>query len=81
MSGRPAAGHPYSKLLEELDGAWYVKWDRERGRVLAWHGGKRVQVLNTEGALSDFFTIGVPEPTTALVAEAIGRWLEDDRDD
>lgn len=81
MTGRPAAGHPYSKLLDEIDGARYLKVDRANGRVLAWHGGKRVDVLNLEGALSDFFLVTDPQPSADTVAEAIERWLGEEQDD
>jgi len=81
MTGRPAAGHPYSKLLDEIDGARYVKVDRVNGRVLAWHGGKRVDVLNLEGALSDFFLLADPQPNAETVAVAIQNWLTEEHDD
>lgn len=81
MTGRPAAGHPYSKLLEELDGARFIRFDKAKGRVLAWHGGKRVDVFNLEGALSDFFTLKGDETTADAAAGVIDAWLAEEEED
>ena len=50
--------HPYTKLLEELDGVRFLRYDKDTGLIYAWHGEPRVQVYNKEGACVDFF--GVP---------------------
>lgn len=81
MTGRPGEGHPYSKLLEELDGARLVRFDRPGRRVLAWRGGRRVDVFNLEGALSDFFTVPDPQATAEGVSSAIDAWLADESED
>jgi len=66
--------HPYTKLLEELDGAHFVRFDRESGLILAWNGAKRVEIYNKEGACVDFF--GLAENTTVHDAEeAIGAYV------
>lgn len=54
--------HPYTKLLEVLDGARYVRFLAGPGLVYCWHGCARVEVLNKEGACVDFFRL--PEAAT-----------------
>lgn len=49
--------HPYTKLLEELDGAHFVRFDQASGLIHTWHGETRVQVFNKEGACADFYSI------------------------
>jgi len=55
--------HPYTKLLEVLDGARFVRFLAEPGLIYCWHGAGRVEVLNKEGACVDFFRV----PATATV--------------
>jgi hypothetical protein len=47
--------HPYTKLLEELNGSRYVRFQKERGLVYSWNGTSRIEVYNMEGACVDFF--------------------------
>jgi len=71
--------HPYTKLLNELDGAYYVRFDKETGLIYAWNGARRVEVLNTEGACADFF--GVPDGATVPdVAKAIEEHMAEERE-
>ena len=71
--------HPYSKLLDELDGAHFVRFDKETGLIYAWNGAQRVEVFNTEGVCADFF--GVPEgATTAQVEQAIAEHMAEERE-
>lgn len=60
--------HPYTKLLEVIDGAHFVRFEREHELILAWLSAGRVEVLNKEGACIDFF--GVPESATVQDVEA-----------
>lgn len=81
MNGRPGAGHPYTKLLDELDGARLVRVDRARGRVLAWRGARRVDVFNLEGALADFFVLDASVRDVDAVSAAMDGWMADGGDD
>lgn len=47
--------HPYTKLLNVLDKARYVRFFADLGLIYCWHGQGRVEVLNKEGACVDFF--------------------------
>lgn len=62
--------HPYTKLLEVLDKAHYVRYFPNPGLIYCWHGQGRVEVLNKEGACVDFFRVPT-DATTAQVELAI----------
>lgn len=71
--------HPYTKLLEELDGAHFVRFDKELGLIYAWFGGTRIEVFNKEGACADFF--GLPENATVPdVERAIAEHMAEERE-
>jgi hypothetical protein len=64
--------HPYTKLLEELDGATYVRFDKPRKLILAQKSATRIEVYNMEGACVDFFRApedGSLDSVKAVVAE------------
>ena len=63
--------HPYTKLLEELDGAHYVRFQKDRNLVYFWKGDSRVEVCNMEGACVDFFGV---EPNANV--EDVARQVE-----
>jgi hypothetical protein len=71
--------HPYTKLLEELDGAHFVRFNTASRLIYAWHGGTRVEVYNMEGACADFFA--VPEAATVeTVEQAIADHIAEEAD-
>ncbi|MBX7256064.1 MAG: hypothetical protein K1Y02_06850 [Candidatus Hydrogenedentes bacterium] len=70
--------HPYTKLLEELDGACYVRFDKPRKLVLAWKGRTRVEVYNMEGACVDFFRVPGDGPVE-VVQDAIEEYMATDQ--
>ena len=70
--------HPYTKLLEELDGAQYVRFDKPRKLILAWKSNTRVEVYNTEGACVDFFRVPDGGPLD-VVQKAIEEYMASDQ--
>jgi hypothetical protein len=69
--------HPYTKLLEELDSAHFVRYDKASGLIYAWHGETRVQVYNKEGACVDFFSLP-PDVSVADVAQRIDSYIAEE---
>ena len=72
-----AMEHPYTKLLEVLDGARYLRFVADSSLVYCWHGSGRVEVLTKEGACVDFFPVP-PAATVEDVEAAIERHRAED---
>ena len=69
--------HPYTKLLQEIDGAHYVRFQQERSLIYSWKGGTRVEVVNMEGACVGFF--GVDDGATLdTVQQLIETHMQED---
>lgn len=62
--------HPYTKLLNVIDNACYVRYFADPGLIYCWHGKGRVEVLNKEGACVDFFAAS-PDASIESVNAAI----------
>ena len=71
--------HPYTKLLDELDGAHYVRFQKERSLIYTWNGSNRVEVYNMEGACVDFWGVE-GSATRDKVVESIERYMLEELD-
>gem|GEM_PF-4919129 len=73
----------FLRLLEHLDGAKWVQWDRADELLYIWPGGSEVRVLQPALAtVVDQFSVGSlegNEVTLAMVKEGIEDWRKKQR--
>ncbi len=67
------------ELLERLDGARWVRFDRERLLVVAWSGGHGIHAYDLEGDEVSFWNVGdfaKEDADIKVVRDSIERTIE-----